>query len=90
VVDPAQSVVRAGRHRRQRRDDDVDSPASRRERFGSSHVAVDNVDGTVARARELGASVLVEPMDVPQVGRIAVLNDPQSATFGIIKPQPGS
>jgi len=54
------------------------------------YVAVDNVDGTVARARELGASVLVEPMDVPQVGRIAVLTDPQSATFGIITPQPGS
>jgi predicted enzyme related to lactoylglutathione lyase len=27
-------------------------------------------------------------MDVPNVGRIAVLRDPQGATFGIIKPEP--
>jgi predicted enzyme related to lactoylglutathione lyase len=27
---------------------------------------------------------------VPEVGRIAVLQDPQGATFGIIKPQPAS
>jgi predicted enzyme related to lactoylglutathione lyase len=32
----------------------------------------------------------MEPMDVPNVGRIAVLNDPQGATFGIIKPEPQS
>jgi len=34
--------------------------------------------------------VLAEPMDVPKVGRIAVLRDPQGATFGIIKPDPAS
>jgi predicted enzyme related to lactoylglutathione lyase len=26
-------------------------------------------------------------MDVPKVGRIAVLRDPQGATFGIIEPE---
>jgi uncharacterized protein len=52
------------------------------------YVAVDDVDDTVTRGRELGASVVVDPMDIPQVGRVAVLNDPQGATFGIIKPQP--
>jgi hypothetical protein len=54
------------------------------------YVAVDDVDGTVERARELGASVLADPMDVPNVGRVSVLKDPQGATFGIIKPQPRS
>ena len=54
------------------------------------YVAVDDVDRTVAKAQELGASVLAEPMDVPKVGRIAVLRDPQGATFGVIKPQPQS
>jgi uncharacterized protein len=39
---------------------------------------------------ELGASTLLEPMDVPEVGRVAVLRDPQGATFGIIKPAPQS
>jgi predicted enzyme related to lactoylglutathione lyase len=29
-------------------------------------------------------------MDVPKVGRLAVLQDPQGATFGIIRGQPES
>lgn len=52
------------------------------------YVAVDDPDGTAAKATELGGSVLMEPMDVPEVGRIAVLKDDQGATFGIIKPTP--
>jgi predicted enzyme related to lactoylglutathione lyase len=54
------------------------------------YVAIDDPDATVARAGELGGSTLAEPMDVPRVGRIAVLHDPQGATFGIISPEPGS
>ena len=54
------------------------------------YVAVDDPDRTTAKATELGGSVLAEPMDVPDVGRIAVLRDPQGATFGIIKPEPAS
>jgi predicted enzyme related to lactoylglutathione lyase len=52
------------------------------------YVAVDDPDATTAKAKELGATVLLEPMDVPEVGRLGVLMDPQGATFGIIKPQP--
>ena len=54
------------------------------------YVAVDDPDGTTAKAKELGGSALREPMDVPKVGRIAVLRDPQGAEFGIIKPEPAS
>ena len=54
------------------------------------YVAVDDVDATTAKATELGGSALMEPMDVPTVGRIAVLSDPQRAVFGIIKPEPAS
>jgi uncharacterized protein len=54
------------------------------------YVAVDDPDGTAAKAKELGGSVLLEPMDVPKVGRIGVLRDPQGAVFGIIKPDPAS
>jgi predicted enzyme related to lactoylglutathione lyase len=54
------------------------------------YVAVEDVDATVAKAATLGGSTLMEAMDVPNVGRIAVLRDPQGATFGIIKPQPTS
>jgi len=52
------------------------------------YVAVDDADRTASKAKELGATVLMEPMDVPKVGRIAVLRDPQGASFGIIKPEP--
>jgi predicted enzyme related to lactoylglutathione lyase len=54
------------------------------------YVAVDDPDATSAKAVELGGTVLAEAMDVPKVGRIAVLRDPQGATFGILKPDPSS
>jgi predicted enzyme related to lactoylglutathione lyase len=54
------------------------------------YVAVDDPDATSAKAIELGGSVLIEPMDVPKVGRLAVLRDSQGATFGILKPDPSS
>jgi predicted enzyme related to lactoylglutathione lyase len=50
------------------------------------YVAVEDADATVAKAKELGGSTILEPMDVPDVGRLAVLRDAQGATFGIIKP----
>jgi predicted enzyme related to lactoylglutathione lyase len=54
------------------------------------YVAVDDPAATTAKAKELGGSALMEPMDVPRVGRLGVLRDPQGATFGIIKPDPAS
>jgi uncharacterized protein len=54
------------------------------------YVAVEDVDATTTKATVLGASALMEPMDVPNVGRIAVIRDPQGAVFGIIKPEPAS
>ena len=52
------------------------------------YVAVEDPDATSAKAVELGGKALLEPMDLPTVGRIGVLSDPQGAVFGIIKPQP--
>jgi predicted enzyme related to lactoylglutathione lyase len=52
------------------------------------YVAVDDADATTAKAKELGGGALLEPMDVPKIGRIGVLRDPQGAVFGIIKPEP--
>jgi uncharacterized protein len=54
------------------------------------YVAVEDPDATTARAVELGGSGLMEPTDVPGVGRIGVLRDAQGAMVGIIKPQPPS
>ena len=37
------------------------------------YVGVEDTDATCAKAKELGANAIVEPMDVPTVGRFAVL-----------------
>ena len=50
------------------------------------YVIVEDVDATAKKAAKLGGEVLVAPFDVPEVGRIAVLEDPQGAAVGIIKP----
>ena len=46
-----------------------------------SYISTEDVDGFCARASELGATVAVEPLDIPDVGRWAVLADPQGAYF---------
>jgi predicted enzyme related to lactoylglutathione lyase len=53
--------------------------------FWGVYFSVDDCDATVARATELGATVLNGPMDVPDVGRMAALMDPQGAAFSVIK-----
>ncbi len=50
----------------------------------SCYVTVNNVDETLAQAKALGATVCMEPMDVPGVGRMATLKDPQGAVLSII------
>ena len=49
-----------------------------------SYVAVDDVDASAAKAKELGGNVRVEPMDIPGVGRFCVINDPAGATISLI------
>ncbi len=50
------------------------------------YVTVADVDASAAKAKSLGAQVVMEPFDVPGVGRIAVLLDPQGAAIGVFKP----
>ena len=49
-----------------------------------SYVTVDNVDTTVKLAEKLGGKVMAPPRDIPEVGRFAVLQDPQGAAVAII------
>ena len=48
------------------------------------YVAVDDLDGIAARVGRLGGAVFVPPTDT-NIGRIAVVADPQKATFGLIE-----
>jgi hypothetical protein len=47
------------------------------------YFAVQDCDATLASARDLGATVLAPPRDIP-VGRFAVMADPQRAAFAFI------
>jgi predicted enzyme related to lactoylglutathione lyase len=47
------------------------------------YFVVANTDDTLKKAQELGAKVMSPAMDIPQ-GRMAVLTDPQGATFAVI------
>ncbi|HSQ09984.1 MAG TPA: VOC family protein, partial [Burkholderiaceae bacterium] len=46
---------------------------------------VADVDETIRQAEKLGGAVVVPPMDVDGVGRMAVLRDPQGASFSVIR-----
>lgn len=64
-------------------------PEEVRKRGGSQcwigYVAVDDVDASVARLRQLGGSVYLPPTDVPGVSRVAVVTDAQMATIALVK-----
>jgi predicted enzyme related to lactoylglutathione lyase len=49
------------------------------------HLEVRDTDRTAARAAELGGRVSVAPFDLPHVGRLAVLNDPERAVFSVLQ-----
>ncbi len=48
------------------------------------YVTVNDADATVKKATGLGAKVVNGPFDIPGVGRMAVLQDPQGAVFNVI------
>jgi uncharacterized protein len=49
------------------------------------YFAVEDCDTKVQQANELGAKTIAPPMDIPNTGRFAMLQDPQGAAFAIIK-----
>jgi uncharacterized protein len=52
------------------------------------YFAVDDVDATVARAQETGGGLALEPFDITEVGRIAIVKDPFDAVFAVMAPDP--
>ena len=49
------------------------------------YIGVDDVDATVSRIEEKGGSVLMPAHDIPDVGRIAMMKDPQGLPFYIMR-----
>lgn len=48
------------------------------------YVTVADVDATVEQARALGGTVIATPREIPGVGRMAVIEDPQGARVSVI------
>lgn len=51
-------------------------------------VAVDSVDETLARVRDLGGEVVTDVMPIPGVGRFAYCKDLDDNLFGVLEPEP--
>ena len=48
---------------------------------------VDDTAATVAKAKELGARVLMDATPMPGVGTLATITDPQGATLSLMAPE---
>lgn len=48
------------------------------------YVSVSDVDATAQQAEKLGAEITAPPMDVPDIGRMAMLKDPTGAHIAVI------
>jgi len=51
-----------------------------------AYIAVDDVDARIADAVKLGATIRRGPWDIPEVGRVAIVQDPTGAVAGRITP----
>lgn len=52
----------------------------------STYVSTDDADAVAARATEAGGAVIVEPMDVMDAGRMAVVMHPAAGAVGVWQP----
>lgn len=65
------------------------SPGEHRQPAWLTFMAVRDVDAAETVARQHGAKVLFAPRDVPDLGREAVLADPQGAIFAVVASSSG-
>ena len=53
------------------------------------YVGVPSLDEGVAQVERLGGSALSEVIEIPNVGRMRTMTDPQGAAFSLFEPKPG-
>ena len=63
-------------------------PVNTTQSYWLGTVEVDDVDLAVAKASELGAAIIQQPKNMANVGRFAVLRDPNGAAIGLLQPLP--
>ena len=49
-----------------------------------SYISVDDVDEITSKAFDLGARIIKPPMDVPNVGKMSIINDPTGGMMAFI------
>lgn len=49
------------------------------------YVGVDDVDATVEKLKAAGGSIHIQPQDIPNVGRFAMVADPQGVVFYVMR-----
>jgi uncharacterized protein len=54
--------------------------------FWGSYVTVESADSSAARAADLGATLMAEPFDVMESGRMAIFHDPTGAVLSVWEP----
>jgi len=52
-----------------------------------TYVAVDDVDKNAKLATDLGGTIIRGPMDIPNVGRMAIIQDPTGAMIATFRPK---
>lgn len=57
--------------------------------YWQGYVSVPDVDAASKAAAEAGAKVMMEPTDIPQIGRFSAIMDPQGAVFSLYKDAAG-
>jgi len=56
--------------------------------FWSMYIAVPDFDDAIAKVKRLGGNTLSEVIDVPTIGRMQMVTDPQGAAFYVMQPEP--
>lgn len=52
----------------------------------TGYIGVDDIDATLSQTDKAGGAILMEPQEVPEVGRFALVCDPQGVPFYVMKP----
>lgn len=54
--------------------------------YWHSYIAVEDIENCAKKTTELGGKVLVQPHDVPDVGRVCAVSDPTGAIVHLMQP----
>lgn len=57
--------------------------------YWTSYVLVDDIEASTAKAKELGATVIMEPFEVGDNGVMSIIQDPTGAAFALWKDKKG-